>query len=193
MVIGLTGNIGTGKSLVAKFFKKWGAFIVSGDQIGWEVLKSSDIKEKLRNTFGEKVIKDNDVDRERLGSIVFKDTNKLRKLNKIVHPVLLKKLKESISKSDRDIIVIDAALVFEWNIKDWFDYTILIISELSNIKSRLKKLGISDEIINGTLKSQMNPEKAKIYTDFIIVNNGSKKELREKAQKVWDEILRENQ
>jgi len=190
MVIGLTGNIGTGKSLVAEFFKNWGAFLISGDQIGWEVLKNSDIKEKVRNTFGEKIIKDNNVDRERLGSIVFKDTNKLMKLNEIVHPVLLKKLRKTISESNEDIIVVDAALIFEWGIKDWFDYTVLTISKLSNIKSRLKKLGISDEIIDGTLKSQMSPEKAKIYADFIIVNNGSKRELKEKAQKVWDKILR---
>jgi dephospho-CoA kinase len=193
MVIGLTGNIGTGKSLVAEFFKKWGAFIISGDQIGWEVLKSTDIKEKLKNTFGEKIIKDNEVDREKLGNIVFSDTNKLRKLNKIVHPILLKKLRKAISESNEDTIVVDAALVFEWDIKDWFDYTILTVSKLSNIKSRLKKLGISNKIIYGTLKSQMNPEKAKIYADFVIFNNGSKKELREKAQKVWDKILRKNQ
>lgn len=193
MVICITGNIGTGKSLVAKFFKKWGAFIISGDQIGWEVLKSANIKEKLKITFGEKIIRDNDVDRERLGNIVFKDTDRLKQLNKIVHPVLLKKLKESISKSEEDIIVVDAALIFEWGIKDWFDYKILTISKLSNIKSRLKKLEFSDEIIDGTLKSQMNPEKARIYADFIIVNNGSKRELREKAQKVWNKILKENQ
>ena len=193
MVIGITGNVGTGKSLVSKFFKKWGAFIISGDQIGREVLKSVDIKEKLRITFGEEIIRDNDVDREKLGNIVFKDTDRLKQLNKIVHPALLKKLKESIYKSEEDIIVVDAALIFEWDIKDWFDYKILTISKLSNIRSRLKKLEFSDEIIDGILKSQMNPEKARIYADFIIVNNGSKRELREKAQKVWNKIFKENQ
>lgn len=192
MIICITGNTGTGKSLVADFFKEWGGFIISGDQIGWEVIQSPDIKEKIKITFGEKIIRNYKVDRKKLGDIVFKDIDKLKQLNEIVHPVLLKKLKEAISKSDESIIVIDAALIFEWNIKDWFDYTVLIVSKSSTIKSRLKKLGFHDKIIDGKLRSQISPQRAEKYADFVITNNGSKKALREKAHKVWNKILGKN-
>ncbi len=132
------------------------------------------------------------VDRKSLGEIVFKDKEKLQQLNKIVHPALLKILKESIDESDKDIVIVDAALIYEWAIKDWFDYIILIVSKPHVIKSRLKRLGISDEIINGKLKSQMNPEEAKKYADFIIENNGSIGELKKESRKVWERIVGEN-
>ena len=83
-------------------------------------------------------------------------------------------------------------MIFEWDIKDWFDYTILITSKPSTIKFRLKELGIYDKIIEGKLKSQISPEKAKKYADFVITNNGSEKALREKAHKVWNKILGES-
>ncbi len=191
MIIGITGNTGTGKSLIADFFGEWGGFVISADSIGWTVLQNRDIIRKIKEVFGNEIIRDEEVDRKRLGDIVFKDIEKLQQLNEIVHPVLLKMLKEAIGKIDKDIVIVDAALIYEWAIKDWFDYTILAVSRPHFIKSRLKRLGISGETINGKLKSQMNPEEAKKYADFIIENNGSIKELRKESRKVWERIVGE--
>jgi len=191
MIIGITGNTGTGKSLIADFFGEWGGFVISADSIGWTVLQNRDIIRKIKEVFGNEIIRDEEVDRKRLGDIVFKDIEKLQQLNEIVHPVLLKMLKEAIGKIDKDIVIVDAALIYEWAIKDWFDYTILVVSRPHFIKSRLKRLGISGETINGKLKSQMNPEEAKKYADFMIENNGSIKELRKESRRVWEKIVGE--
>ena len=192
MIVGITGNTGTGKTLITDFFEKWGGYVISADLIGWEILKKHDIIEKLKSMFGDGIIKRKEVDRKLLGEIVFKDKARLKKLNNLVHPVLLKMLKEAIDKSDKPILVIDAALIFEWTIEGWFDYIILIISKPHIIRSRLKMLRISDEIINGKLSSQMNPLKARKYADFIIENNGSVGELREKARDVWERMVGKN-
>ena len=192
MIIGITGNTGTGKSLIADFFKELGGFVISADSIGWKVLQNQDIIKKIKEVFGNEIIREQGVDRKLLGDIVFKDIEKLQQLNEIVHPVLLKILKESIDESDKDIVIVDAALIYEWAIKDWFDYIILVVSRPHFIKSRLKRLGISDKIINGKLKSQMNPGEARKYADFIIENNGSVGELRKESCKVWERIVREN-
>ncbi len=191
MVIGITGNTGAGKSLVAGFFEEWDGFVIAADCIGWEVLQNQYVVKKLKETFGEEIISGGEVDRKRLGEIVFKDSEKLEELNKIVHPILLGMLKEAIDKSAHNIVVIDAALIFEWGIEDWFDYIILVDSKPKVLRARLKRLGISDEIIKGRLNSQMNLRKARKYADFIVENNGSVKELRKSARRVWEKILEE--
>lgn len=192
MVIGITGNTGSGKTLIAGFFEEWGGFVISVDRFGWEVLENSNIKERLKEAFGDRIIRGERVDRKSLGEIVFKDKEKLQQLNKIVHPVLLKMLKEVIDKSDKDIITVDAALIFEWGIEDWFDYIVLIDSKPSIIGSRLKRLGVSEEIIKGRIKSQMDLKKARKKADFIIENNGSVEDVRKEARNVWERMVGKN-
>jgi len=146
MVIGITGNTGSGKTIIAGFFRQWGGYVISADRMGWEVLLDDRVIEKLRGIFGDGIIKDGKVDRKKLGDIVFEDQEQLLKFNKIVHPTLLLELRETIKNCKKDIVIVDAALILEWGIKDWFDYIILVSSKLSIIHPRLKRLGIPDEL-----------------------------------------------
>ncbi|MDD2890747.1 MAG: dephospho-CoA kinase, partial [bacterium] len=85
MIIGVTGDIGTGKSTVAKFLKEFSrGEIINVDKLGWEILEKK--KTKLIDTFGEKIITRGKIDRKKLGKIVFNDKNKLQLLNSITHP-----------------------------------------------------------------------------------------------------------
>lgn len=191
MVIGITGNTGSGKTIIAGFFKQWGGYVISADRMGWEVLLDDKVIEKLRGIFGDGIIKDGKVDRKKLGDFVFEDQEQLLKFNKIVHPALLLELRETIKNCKKDIVIVDAALILEWGIKDWFDYIILVSSKLSIIHPRLKRLGIPEEVIQGRIKFQMDSGEAKGYVDFIIENNGSIKKLRLEARNIWEKIVKE--
>jgi dephospho-CoA kinase len=187
MVIGVTGNTGTGKSEICKLFEKWGAHLISCDELGWEVLKELLIIKEIKKQF-EEVIENGKVNKEKLSSIVFRDQDKLKQLNEIVHPELLKKLKSSIGTARKQIIVVDAALIFEWRIENWFDFIILLTSTPEDKHKRLKAQGISEKIINGRLNSQGDSNRFIKFSDFIIENDGDLESLKVNAKWVWDKI-----
>lgn len=190
MVIGVTGNTGTGKTVICELFKKWGAYLISCDELGWAILKEPDIIQKLKKEFME-VVENGTVDREKLGGVVFKDKNRLTQLNGIIHPELLKELKKSIKSSRAKVIVVDGALIFEWRIENWFDYIILLISSLEDKKKRLKSKGLSEEIITGRLDSQGDSSEFVKYSDFVIENDGDLKSLKNNAKWVWDKVTKD--
>ncbi|MBN1694221.1 dephospho-CoA kinase [candidate division WOR-3 bacterium] len=186
MVIGVTGNTGTGKTVICELFKERGAHLISCDELGWEVLKEPHIISQIADNFKE-VIENGEVNREKLGAIVFGGKDKLKTFNEIVHPELLKKLKENIESSKKKVVV-DGALIFEWRIENWFDYIILLISTLEDKKKRLIEKGLNKEIIMGRLNSQENSEKFIKYSDFIIENDGDLESLKSNARWIWDKL-----
>lgn len=189
MVIGVTGNTGTGKTEVCNLFEKWGAYLISCDELGWEVLKEPHIIKQIKEKF-EEAIEKGRVNREKLGAIVFDDRDKLKTFNEIVHTELLKKLKAAIESSSEKIVVVDGALIFEWRIENWFDYIILLISTLEDKKKRLKANGLSEEIIKGRLNSQGDSDKFIKYSDFIIENDGDLKSLKNNAKWIWNKLTK---
>jgi len=189
MLIGVTGNSGTGKSIICELYKELGAHFISCDELGWEVLKESYIIEKIKEEF-EEVVEEGTVNKEKLGDIVFNDKDKLKILNEIVHPELLKKLKISIESPKEKIIVVDGALIFEWRIETWFDYIILLTSTLEDKKKRLKAEGLSEEIINGRLNSQGDSNRFVKFSDFIIENDGDLESLKNNAKWIWDKVTK---
>jgi dephospho-CoA kinase len=189
MIIGVTGNTGTGKTVVSEFYKKWGAKVISCDELGWSVLQKPHIIEQIKGNF-EEVVEGGKVKREKLGAIVFADESKLEKLNKIVHPELLKKLKNEIKSSKKKVVVVDGALIFEWGIENWFDYIILLTSTLEDKRKRLKRQGLTEKIIDGRLNSQGDSSSFIKYSDFIIENDGDQESLKNNAKWIWDKITR---
>jgi dephospho-CoA kinase len=187
MVIGVTGNTGTGKSEICKLFKEWGAYLISCDELGWEILEEPSIIERIKSKF-EGVVEKGAVKKEKLSSLVFSNRDYLKQLNEIVHPELLKKLKTSIEKSREKTIVVDAALIFEWKIENWFDFIILLTSSFADKKKRLKAKGLSEEIIEGRLISQKDSNLFVKFSDFIIENDGDLASLKVNARWVWDKI-----
>lgn len=174
-VIGLTGNIGSGKSEIAKLFVKFQCKIIDLDAIGHQVLLNPQIKKKIIKKFGKNVLANNQISRKKLGEIVFKDEKKLIQLNAELHPMMIKSLKQEINKYKKlkyKLIVIDAALLFEMNLKDLCDlivtvYTTKLISFL-RIK---RKRNISFAQFNRIYKSQYALDKKIAQSHFIINNN----------------------
>ena len=189
MTIGVTGNTGTGKTVICNFFKKWGAHVISCDELGWQILKEPHIVKQVKEKF-EEAVDNGRVDRGKLGNIVFRDGNKLKTFNEIVHPELLKKLQAFIKTAKENIVVVDGALIFEWKIENWFDYVVLLISTVEDKTKRLKGKGVEEKMIRSRLDSQGDSSRFVKYSDFIIENDGDLESLRNNAKWVWNKITK---
>lgn len=181
MIIGITGNIGSGKSAAAEIFRKNGYKVINADSIGHELYRREDIKTKVVKEFGQDILSNNEISRVKLKKIVFYNPEKLKKLNSIVHPEIIKKIKNKITHLNN--VVIDAALIVEVDFK--CDKLILItIDKDIQMKRLLKKGKYTKEEINNILTSQLPQEEKIKHADFIVDNSGSKEELEENIGKI---------
>ena len=187
VIIGITGGIASGKTTAAKFFYKKGIPVIDADRIGHQILQQEEVKEKILSAFGKDVISENQINRQELGKIVFRNQDKLKKLNNIVHPILIKKILQSIKSLNENIIIIDAALLLDWNLDEICTYVILITTKKSiQIKRLMTYKNLSNKDAISRISSQKKPTQKR---DFIIIeNNSTLSEFEEKLQKVWDEM-----
>lgn len=181
-IIGITGKAGSGKTTLANIFKDMGYDVINADEIGWELLKNKDVKKRIKKVFGEGVFKNGEVSREYLRNKVFKDKKKLEALNNITHPLLIEEIKKRISKSESEIVFVDAALIAKWGIEDWFDKIILLKSD--KMDKRLKDKGFKEDIIEGIKNAQKNVEKLNTDDIIIIRNDFKKSRLKKEAIKI---------
>jgi len=188
MLIGLTGLIGSGKSEVARIFEKNGAFVISADKIGKNVVeKNMSILKKLVKTFGSVILtKSGKLNRKQLGRLAFSSESKKLKLNKIVHPVLLKELSAQIKKALQkyDIVIIDAALLTYWGWDKKVDITILVDTILRKRIQRLKARGYTESEVRERTNSQLKLSELKKRADYILTNNSTLKVLEKKVENI---------
>ena len=195
-IIGLTGVPGAGKSLVAECLREQGAIILSGDDAGRKIVKDIPvILRRLVNAFGKSILKnDGSLDRELLGRMVFSNSAVREKLNRIVHPHLLKTLKTWIkqrrSRSPKRLIVVDAALIFEWGIADWFDYILVVTARRDLRIKRVMGSGLSRKEAADRISSQIPQRTKAALADYVIENNGSKSIVRKKVGEFLDLLKR---
>ncbi|MGB2770262.1 MAG: dephospho-CoA kinase [Candidatus Zixiibacteriota bacterium] len=192
LLIGVTGGIACGKTEVAEVFRKKGAIVLSGDQIGKEVVeKEGTVLKQLVHAFGQDILnKNGTLDRRKLGEIAFASEESRDKLNRIIHPHLLKELRGRIQnieeENPRAVVVIDAALIVEWGLEKELDHLIFVESKEENKIRRLQKeKGYSKKEALDRIKSQL-PEKVKEKkADVVIRNDEGLAELRTAADGVW--------
>lgn len=187
-VIALTGSIATGKSTVSKIIKENGYEVLDSDKIVHNLYqKGNNIYNEVVNYFGKEILdKNNEIDRQKLGQIVFKDEEKLHQINKIVHKGVSEKLLEGINNCKDDIIFLDIPLLIEQkdNIdahgvyynESWLVYVNKEI-QLSRLLKRDKR-GYEESI--NIINAQMNIEEKVKYADVIINNEGTLEELKSK-------------
>lgn len=177
MIIAITGYIGSGKTTASGFFKEHGYRVINVDELGHELIDIPEVREKLKAGFGISIMgRDFKVDREKLSKAVFNDTEKLMKLNAIVHPFLKQHIKSRLQKSSENTIL-DVALFKELNLDDVVEKVILIEADITKIYERLSSRYTKKEIIN-----VMNSQQITAKPDIIIENNATKEELRKKVE-----------
>ncbi len=188
MLIGLTGLIGAGKSEVARIFKKNGAFVISADKIGKDVVDNNKtILKKLIQIFGQDIIsKSGHLNRKKLGQLAFSSECCKEKLNSIVHPALLKELSAQVKEAKKmfDIVVIDAALLIQWGWDKKVDKTILVDTILRKRIQRLKAKGYTGDEVRRRTKSQLKLSELSGRADYILTNNSTRKILEKKVENI---------
>jgi dephospho-CoA kinase len=197
ILIGITGGIACGKTEVSKVFRKKGAMVLSGDRIGKAVVeKNREILKELVRTFGYEILnKKGGLNRRRLGKIAFASQKPKEKLNRIVHPYLLKELREKIEglgkKRYSGMVVIDAALIVEWGLQKELDYLIFVQSKREDKIKRLREMkGYSRREALNRINSQLPETTKRKLADFVIKNDKGLTELKEQANRVWEKINR---
>lgn len=198
LIIGLTGGIVSGKSTVARMFKDLGAKIVDADKLGHKViLPQGAAWKRIIKIFGKDILqKDQTINREKLGKIVFANQNLLKKLNKITHPEIIKLIKKEInlakddSKEEKKILIIDAALVYETKIDRLMDKIIVVyLDEEEQLKRLIKRNNLSKKEALQKIKSQI-PLKEKIeIADYVIDNSNSLGKTKEQVETIWQKII----
>jgi len=173
MLIGITGSFGSGKTTVANMFKDYGFKVINADKIYHKnFYKNHPLNNKIKKEFGT-------LDRNKIKKIVFDNSEKLKKLNALTHPVIINSIKKEIKKIKNKKIVVDVPLLFESKIEKMFDKIIVVNCDKNEqVKRILKNKKYSKKEINQIIKSQM-PLKEKIKkADFIVDNNKTKNKTK---------------
>ncbi|HSG31512.1 MAG TPA: dephospho-CoA kinase [Thermodesulfobacteriota bacterium] len=194
-IIGLTGNIASGKSTVASILKNLGASIIDADQIARDVVgKGKPALQKIADHFGTEVLKsDETLNREVLGSIVFNDEDKREILNSIIHPEILREISTLIDKyrsEGKDIVIIEAALIVEREkLKQMIDKLIVVnTSEKTQMERLMRRNDYSAKQAQARINSQMPAEQKIKHADYIINNDSDLEHLSNQTKEIWDEL-----
>ena len=186
-VIGVGGNIGTGKTTVSRIFAELGAQYVSADEMGWDVLP--EIAEELEAEFGKAIMAGREINKEKLRELVFADLEKLRFLNRTSHPLLTRRVIGKVEAIKSGAVVIDAALLFDWpEVYAIVDYPILVRSKRELMLSRAKAKGIGENLFERILSMQRDDEEVLGMASYVIENNGTTNALRRRCQLIYEEI-----
>jgi len=200
VVIGLTGGIGTGKSTVSQILKEKKFPVIDLDVISHEVIKFPKVVEKIVENFGKEVLEYNNtgnwiVSREKLGRVIFGNREKRLILNSIMHPEILRIMREKIleCKKENKIIFVEIQLLFEVQWEKEFDYILLVSAEKeTQIKRILARDNRSKEEALNIINSQMSLDEKKKRSDYVIENDGNIQDLEKKVDDFLKKIEFEN-
>lgn len=181
MLIGLTGQIGAGKSTVAEILAGHGALIVDADIIGREVVESSgEMLGQLIAAFGSDILSaDGQLDRAKLAEVAFHDDQSKAQLNELVHPHLLAALHDQVKALDpaNHLVVIDAALLLDWSLDATVDEVWVVEADEIRRLSRLIERGFTEDDALARQNAQPSAEQYRGKATRLITNNGSQAEL----------------
>ena len=201
MVIGVTGGIASGKTTVAGMLAGFGATVIDADQIGRAVVEGHpEALSQLVETFGSEIISTRGtLDRRRLGRMAFSSAGARKKLNSIVHPLLLRELKVQVAQATVEHperpAVIDAALLLEWILNPssacllpHIDITIVVVASETTRIARLAAKGFAPKEARERIRAQLSSNERMIYADYVLHNEGSLEELECQVSGLWRQV-----
>jgi dephospho-CoA kinase len=194
-VIGLTGGIGSGKSTVAKYLTEMGAVVIDLDKVGHEVLKSgSGAFKRVVSEFGKDILDaEGDIDRARLGKIVFRNPEALARLNRIMHPAIDKIINERIEAYRRQgvkVAVLEAAAMLEAGKAAQADEIWVTTAPEATVLRRLRgRSGYSGEESRARMRSQLSDAERTKHAEVVIDTDGSLDEVKARVEKEWRKLM----
>lgn len=186
LVLGLTGNIGCGKSSVSTIFMENNIKVVDADIVARQIFDDKNLLNEVFSTFGESIKnQDGSLNRRALGNIVFNDDEKLILLNNLTHPKIKQKILSKVEEyknQGEKIVVIDAALLIEDDYIPYIQKLILITCRKEiQINRIIARDNCTKEEAISRINSQMSQEEKAKFADYIIDNSNSFEELKKKV------------
>ncbi len=193
MFIGVTGQIGAGKTTAAQTLSSFGAAVIDADQIGHQVVdESAYLRRQLARQFGDRILsKTGRVNRRRLARLAFADRQAKKRLDDIVHPYLLRKLRRRMRELSRKspVVVIDAALLLDWNLDREMDVVLVVHASWRTRFDRVLRKGLSEADALARRRAQLPFREYRRRADRVVLNNGTREHLREKLEVWYQKIL----
>ncbi len=194
--IGLTGNVGSGKSTVARIWKQErGALLIDADQIGRSVVQpGSRCLAGLVQRFGKEILlPDGSLNRRRMAVMAFSDRENLEALNSIVHPEIIRKINNQLQEARSQgagAVVVDAALIFEFGFERYLDVVVAVDAPREiKIERMLAKGKINRETLEKILDAQLPADELKAKADHVLDNSADEESFRESALELFDRLL----
>lgn len=188
-MVGLAGGIGSGKSSVAAFFRKWGARVVDADLIGHRVLDHTPIRARLVSAWGRSILDGSRVDRAALARVAFRSKRAIARLNRIVHPAIRREIRRQVARA-RGWVVLDAALLFEAGEDRWCDRVVYVRSPRAVRLRRTAARGWPPGELARRERLQWPAARKLKRSDYVIDNAGSRARTEEQARAIRDELRR---
>ena len=192
MIVGLTGGIGSGKSVAGDFFIELGIDVIDADHVSKNILDDNESAKKLfLEKFGEKFIdKNNNVDRALLRDEIFKNENKKEVLESIIHPLVREEIFNFIENSNSVYKIIMVPLIYETNSQDFYDKIVVVDCKEENqiIRASKRDNKTKNDIIN-IMKNQASSDERMSIADEVIKNDSSLDDLKKQVIKVHQKLL----
>lgn len=187
-VIGLTGGIGSGKSLASEYFADLGALVIDADQLARAAIeRGSKGFDEVVTIFGDSILKNGEIDRRALGELVFKDPTKKAALEAIIHPWVRSEFEAAVaSLTGNQTLVYEIPLLFETGGANRFDTVITVEAPMDKRIERLRERGLRLSEIEARVAAQASREERVSIADFVIENSGSKDGLLRQVENIWD-------
>jgi dephospho-CoA kinase len=198
LLVGLTGGIGSGKSTFAALLAERGAQIVDADVLGHDAIKpGAPAWQSIVDQFGDEILAPGtmEVDRRRLGEIVFADEHKRAALNAIVHPEIFRRIADELERvgNTDSIVILDAALIVETGLESTCDVIAVVTSTAETRAERLRRTrAMTIEQITARMAAQVDSRTLLEKADIVVPNDGSLDDLVREADRVWADLARRN-
>ncbi len=193
-LIGLTGNIGTGKSTVLKMLAKLGAEVIDADKIAHQVIEpGGPAYQAVVEAFGPEILRDDgSIDRAKLGDIVFNNPDALKQLERLTHPAVGQIIAERLAQTDAAVVVIEAIKLIEAGMHTTGDALwIVTASRERQIERLMRTRHLSREEAEARIDAQPSVEPKLPLADVVIENNGTIDSLWKQVQAAWQQIPEE--
>jgi dephospho-CoA kinase len=194
--IGLTGNLGAGKTTVLRLFKNSGAYTINADKLVHEILKKPSTIKKLSAILGKDILTKKvskvSINKKYMADIIFDDAQKRKTVEKLIHPEVIKTAKDIkkkiLSKKPGAVIVFEIPLLFEAGYRKIFDKVIVVYCNKAKAIERLEKCGLSRKQVLKRMHAQMPVSKKKALADFLINNNFDIDNTKKQVKKIFEKF-----
>lgn len=190
LIIGITGSIACGKSLVSNYLQEKGYTIIDADKIGHMALENDEVKKQLVNKFGKSILKDNEVNRVTLGKLVFENNENLKELNNIIHPQIRKNISEQIQvHKNEKLVFVDVPLLFEAKFDDLVEKIIVIsLDEKIQLERLMNRNSLSKEEALQRIKSQIPVREKEKLGDYVVDNSFTQENTYSQVDRILEKL-----